>query len=165
MIEYRVGDATDPDVDGPVFIAHVCNDTGAFAKGFAAAVAARWPHVRDRYRAWWRGAGYESLGPFKLGRNQLVRVGEDWWVVNMVAQRGLPSHSNRRPLSLGALNGCFDRLAPVACRTTSTVVMPRIGTGYGGTPWSEIEPVIQRHLVDTIDLPVIVYDLPGGNRP
>ena len=179
MIEYRVGDATAPDVDdGLVFIAHVCNDAGAFGRGFAGAVAERWPHVRDRYRAWWRGAGYESLGPFELGRIQLVRVAPrreltsesataeypQWWVVNMVAQRGLPSHNNRAPLSLHALNTCLDRLAPVVRRTTTTatVVMPRIGTGYGGTPWSKIEPVIDRHLTGLA--PVIVYDLPKGNH-
>ena len=79
-------------------------------------------------------------------------------VANMVAQHGLPSRTNPRPLNLTALEACLQSVASVARGDTMvTVVMPRIGAGFGGHTWTDIEPIITRTLTYT---PTVVYDLP-----
>lgn len=55
MFTQRPGDATNPDIDGPVVIAHVLSTTGAYGKGFAADLAKRHPTAKTRYQAWAKG--------------------------------------------------------------------------------------------------------------
>ena len=42
-ISYLVGDATAPKTPGPKMIVHVCNDIGAWGKGFVMALSRRLP--------------------------------------------------------------------------------------------------------------------------
>jgi len=42
-IAYVMGDATAPKADGPKIIVHVCNDVGAWGRGFVVALSRRWP--------------------------------------------------------------------------------------------------------------------------
>ena len=46
-IQYRTGDATRPEGDGPKIIAHICNDVGAWGKGFVLALSKRWNTPRS----------------------------------------------------------------------------------------------------------------------
>lgn len=55
-ITYHIGDATAPDGRGPGVIAHVCNDSGGWGKGFVLAVSRRWPEPEAAYRRWARSA-------------------------------------------------------------------------------------------------------------
>lgn len=41
-IKYLKGDATQPLVSGNKIIVHVCNDIGAWGKGFVLAISKRW---------------------------------------------------------------------------------------------------------------------------
>lgn len=157
MIYYRIGDVTRP-AGRPVIVAHVCNDVGRFGgrASVATAIAARWPHVRGRFLSWSRATPAAD----RLGQVVFVEAEPGIRVANMVAQRGLPDRSNRRPLNLTALETCLQSVALVARDDTigfMAVAMPRIGTGFGGHPWTEVEPAIARTLTD---VPVTVYDLP-----
>lgn len=158
MIEYRVGDVTAPE-ERPVILAHVANDVGRFGRGVAASIAARWPAVRGEF-LWW---SQKTPAADRLGQVLVLDAEPGIRVANMVAQRGLPSASNRRPLDLTALEICLQSVALVARGDTIglVVVMPKVGNGFGGTPWSEVEPLVARALGD---LPVVVYDLPEGDR-
>ena len=49
QIHYRVGDATAPVADGPKIIAHICNDIGAWGRGFVLAISRRWPEPEKAY--------------------------------------------------------------------------------------------------------------------
>lgn len=51
-ISYVIGDATDPPRDRPGIIAHVCNDIGAWGKGFVLALSRRWKQPEQDFRAW-----------------------------------------------------------------------------------------------------------------
>lgn len=44
-IAYRVGDATQPVGDGPKILVHVCNDIGAWGRGFVVALSRRWANL------------------------------------------------------------------------------------------------------------------------
>jgi O-acetyl-ADP-ribose deacetylase (regulator of RNase III) len=159
VITYHVGDATEPDLEGSVMIAHVLSDAGAFGAGFAAALASRYPRSKARFQAWARS---RTGTTFRLGMVQWVGVGDeiglrepDRWVANMVAQHGLRSASNPHPLDLVALRECLYRLVhgPVKCEH---IVMPRIGCGLAGGNWAEVQPVIEDALAAEN---VHVYDL------
>ncbi len=39
----------------------------------------------------------------------------------------------------------------------TSIALPRLATGVGGLEWSDVEPLIQKHLGD-MKIPVIVYD-------
>ncbi|MEX3101111.1 MULTISPECIES: Appr-1-p processing protein [unclassified Streptomyces] len=53
-ITYTRGDATTPSVKGVKVIAHVCNDSGGWGKGFVLSLSRRWPQPEAAYRAWHR---------------------------------------------------------------------------------------------------------------
>lgn len=154
-VAYRTGDVTRP-VEHPVILAHVSNDVGRFGgrASVATAIAARWPHVRGQFLSWSRATPAAD----RLGQVVFVEAEPGIQVANMVAQRGLPGRSNPSPLHLDALETCLRSVALVARDDTmgvTAVVMPRLGTGYGGHTWTEVELVITRTL---IDVPVTVYD-------
>src|SRR5690242_13902921 len=86
---YLIGDATALSGRGPGVIAHVCNDSGGWGKGFVLAINRRWAEPEAAYRSWAR-SGQE----FGLGMVQLVRVDDHLRVANMVAQHGYVSRAN-----------------------------------------------------------------------
>ena len=42
MIHYLKADATAPQTEGNIIITHICNDIGAWGKGFVLALSKRW---------------------------------------------------------------------------------------------------------------------------
>lgn len=158
-IRYVVGDATDPVGDGPKLIAHVVNDIGAWGAGFAKALSVRSPKPKKVYREW--HAEPSRILPFELGRTQITRIADDTLVMNMLAQSGLRSRSNPRPLRYDALALCLRDLAGMAGIKRSSVHMPRIGCGLAGGTWDVVEPLIADALCGR-GVEVTVYDLPGG---
>ena len=160
MIHYNVGDATDPQTSGNKIIAHVCNNVGGWGRGFVLSVTKRWPTAERSYRDWYQMNpnifGDPELVPFRLGRMKLVRVNNDIWVANMIAQHGiLLKDDGTPPIRYEALEDCLSELYIHAKSTSATVHMPRIGCGLAGGKWSEIEPIIKRALPD---VDVYVYD-------
>ena len=90
----------------------------------------------------------------------------DLFVANMVAQKGVKSLFNRRPIRYGALETCLDRLARFANwedrltgQKTIPVHMPRIGCGLAGGKWELVEPLVAGTLCRQ-GIDVYVYDLP-----
>lgn len=148
-ITYVVGDATDPRGEGPKIVAHVTNNIGAWGRGFVLAISRRWPEPEKVYR----------VGGRNLGWTTIVEVGPALWVANMLAQRGLRSASNPTPIVYDALARCLSGLAVMATVRHASVHMPRIGCGFAGGRWEEVEPIIRETLC-AAGVPVTVYDLP-----
>jgi O-acetyl-ADP-ribose deacetylase (regulator of RNase III) len=148
------GDVTSPQAKGPKVIAHVCNDSGGWGKGFVLALSRRWPEPEREYRAWHRGRARNDFG---LGAVRLVPVLPDTWVANMVAQRGIKRGSGGPPIRYDAVERCLASLAGDAVRLGASVHMPRIGCGLAGGRWERIEPLIVAALCAQ-DIPVTVYD-------
>jgi O-acetyl-ADP-ribose deacetylase (regulator of RNase III) len=153
-ITYLKGDATSPQRDGPKIICHVCNDIGGWGKGFVLALSKRWPEPEAEYRTW-HAAG--TGGGFGLGAVQFVRVRADTWVANMVGQRGLKRAASGPPIRYEAVAACLAQVGAKARELGASVHMPRIGCGLAGGEWSQIEPLIEKHLVGA-GVPVTVYD-------
>lgn len=153
-IRYVVGDATLPLGEGPRVVTHVCNDVGAFGRGFAAAVARRWPAARERYVTHHRSHG---LTPGEVVWAAVDSAG--LFVAHMIAQRGLRGRGNPRPLDAACLAACLDRVGRAAAATGSAVHMPRVGCGLAGGSWDEVGPLVESAL-SARDVPVFVYDPP-----
>lgn len=171
-ITYVTGDATRPQGDGPMVIAHICNDEGKWGSGFVLALSKMDPVPEEAYRLWATVGSCNDVDfghrPFALGHTQVVAVGTALtFVANMVAQRGVRhSSSAPRAVQYGALRSCLTQLADFCTMhhpqySIASVHMPRIGCGLGGGTWDEIEPIIQETLVSR-GVPVTVYDLEGN---
>lgn len=165
MITYVSGDATDPVVSGNRIVAHVCNDVGAWGRGFVLSVSRRWPEAERMYRRWHQEQEqlphHERL---ELGKVQFVPVSYDgsppsWtqtFVANMIAQRGILPLHGVPPIRYDALETCL--LSVAACAYSlgnASVHMPRIGCGLSGGEWSKVEPIVSSTLKD---VPTYVYD-------
>lgn len=159
-ITYVVGDATNPVGDGPRVIAHVSNDIGAWGAGFSGAISRRWKAPEKDYRDWFRMSRREPDAAWAagLGRNWTTRIDGDLFVVSMVAQHGIRSTTNPKPIRYEVLTECLSSLAVFAKWQQASVHMPRIGCGLAGGSWDVVGPLIEDTLV-AHGVPVTVYDL------
>ena len=153
MLRYAVGDATAPRGSGAKVIVHVCNDWGAWGRGFVAALSDRWPEPEVAYRAW-----YRSKKDFELGAVQFVSTDRDLWVANLIGQHGLRSRFHV-PVRYEAIRTGLEHVAAFCESHQATVHMPRIGAGLAGGDWNTIVKLIKAALVDQ-GINVTVYDLP-----
>lgn len=149
-----------------VFVPHVCNNIDLFGAGFAAQVGEKYPDVK---------ANYHMLGKNFLTKNmgysQIVKTKEDklykhkLYFVNMVAQNGIRSHNNPRPInyyglvkSMVALAKFIDSNTGFLNKTEQVEIhCPKFGSGLAGGNWLFISDLIK-------DIwgkyPVIVYTPP-----
>ncbi|MEV5330438.1 macro domain-containing protein [Streptomyces werraensis] len=151
---YVRGDATVPPVKGVKVIAHVCNDTGGWGKGFVLALSRRRPEPEAAYRAWHRDRAANGFG---LGAVRLVQAGRYVWVANMIGRRGVRTGSKGVPVRYEAIDTAPDRLAGHTRELGASVRMPRVGCGLAGGTWSRVEPLVEERLVRR-GTPVTVYD-------
>lgn len=155
-ITYRVGDATRPVGDGPKILVHVCNDIGAWGRGFVVALSRRWPDPERLYRAWHRDGDKTS---FELGQVQLVPVSDGIVVANLIGQHSIRSNDSLPPVRYDAIRTGLRRVAEQAHVNNASVHMPRIGCGLAGGNWGVVEEIVQEELA-VKGIAVTVYDLP-----
>lgn len=153
-IDYRKGDATQPQGPGRQIIAHIVNDEGRWGSGFVMGISKRWPDPERAYREWHEG---KDDNDFRLGALQIVRVSDTLWVANLVAQHGTEPSDAGPPIRYGALELALHTLSQRALQLDATVHMPRIGCGLAGGQWDDVQPRVQRALGDR-SVPVVVYD-------
>lgn len=149
-----------------VFIPHVCNNIDLFGAGFAAQVAEKFPIVKENYHM----LGKNFLRN-NLGYSQIVKVYEDakfkhkLFFVNMIAQNGIRSTNNNRPLKYPALVKSMLTTANYIMAQTGfnnktekvEIHTPKFGSGLAGGNWHFITDLIE----DIWGLfPVIVYNYP-----
>lgn len=153
-IQYIKGDATVPQTKGIKIIAHICNDIGGWGKGFVLAVSKRWEAPEKEYRNWHR---FRSKNNFALGEIQIIQVEKYIYVANMIGQKGIKTGSNGVPVRYEAIEKCLETLSNEALSLNASIHMPRIGCGLAGGKWTEIEPIIERTLLNK-NVEVFVYD-------
>lgn len=171
-IIYKVGDATAPTEQGLKIIAHICNNKGYWGKGFVNAVSGKWPQAKEKYREWYDNPDRKRLlmpddvfnRVFRMGNVQFLELEPDIHLANMIAQDGIQSPNNRRPVSYNALGQCLELVATYALERKATVCMPRIGAGLGGGNWEDIEKLITEYVCNA-GVQVTVYTLPGEEVP
>jgi len=175
-ITYKTGDLfADLPAGRNTIIAHVNNDGGAWGAGFVLAVSHHYPLAEQAYFEWaavhpvtdplagMPAAGdpaicnYPVTDRFCLGAVQLVRVAENVYVANMVAQGGRTRGS--RAVRYNHLCRCMDSLIAPARKLKASIVCPLFGAGIGGGDWKVIEQLIVDSWV-SYAIPVTVYQLP-----
>lgn len=151
-IEYRKGDATVPAGTGNKIIVHICNDIGGWGKGFVVAISKKWEAPERQYREW-----YHSKEEFGLGKVQFIQVEKDLWVANMIAQHKTRWENGHPPVRYDAVEECLTQVVEFCTANSCSVHMPRIGCGLAGGKWEEIEPIVDRQLLQK-GVSVTVYD-------
>ena len=134
-----------------VFIPHVCNNIDLFGAGFAADIADKFPSVK---------ADYHMLGKNFLKNNfgyaQIIKVMEETrhkqklYIVNMIAQNGVQSKNNPRPLNYFALAKSMGILSSFILSNTGylnkseniEIHCPKFGSGLAGGNWNFISDLI-----------------------
>jgi O-acetyl-ADP-ribose deacetylase (regulator of RNase III) len=151
-IKYIKGDATSPIGEGNKIIVHICNDIGAWGKGFVMALSAKWNKPETEYRDW-----YKKQTDFELGNVQFVQVEEDLYVANIIGQRDITKKNSMPPIRYEAVEEGLKKTAVKAKEIKASIHMPRIGSGLAGGYWNIIESIIIKTLIDN-NVEVTVYD-------
>lgn len=153
-INYLVGDATKPQNAGNKIIAHICNDIGAWGKGFVLALSKLSPAPERAYRAWY---AMREQNDFALGAVQFVAVSPEIVVANMVGQHGIRKTGGSPPIRYDAVETALETVGKKALERVASVHLPRIGCGLAGGFWDKIEPLIEMQICDK-GIMVYVYD-------
>lgn len=151
-INYIKGDATSPQGHGNKLIVHICNDIGAWGKGFVLAISKKWIEPECQYREW-----FKSQKDFGLGKVQFVQVESNVFIANMIGQNKIKRANRQAPIRHEAVEQCLMKVADFAINNQTSIHMPRIGCGLAGGNWNEIELIINRILIDK-NIKVTVYD-------
>jgi len=154
VITYVKGSAVYPVADGNKVIIHIVNNIGAWGSGFVLALSKRWKRPERFYRHVWNK---EKI--LRLGDIQVVSVEHDTFVVNMIAQDGLPSRTNRHPLQYYALKSCLYQLKHrlVDSGQKYSIHCPKIGCGHGGGDWNTVGSILRDVFCNRFD--ITVYEL------
>ena len=155
-INYVVGNAVHPIGEGNKIIVHICNDSGHWGAGFTAALNHRWFNPQIAYTHMKMLCIDDFL---ELGMVQMVKVEADIWVANLIGQHKTGNRGIFPPIRYDAVLKGLRRVAQIAHNRNASVHMPRIGCGLAGGTWDQIEPIIQRALINE-GIIVTVYDLP-----
>lgn len=148
MINYVIGDATNPIGNGKKIILHCCNDEQKWGSGFVLAISKKWKQPEIAYRSM-------QKSNMVLGYVQFVSVDVDIVVANMIGQHRTGIINGKPPIRYDAIVECLTKVNAEAISTGATLHCPRFGAGLAGGSWSKIEQIIK----DTITVPITVYDL------
>lgn len=150
IVTGNVLDVTEPKA----IIAHVCNDSGGWGKGFVTALGNRYPGTRAAYKTAFKN------GLIKLGYVHIVQIGNgELMVANMVAQAGY-AHPIKNPVALryAHLETCLDKISALAKDIGASLHMPYlIGCGLAGGEEKHVLSIIERISVNKYGLDVILY--------
>lgn len=139
----RISDKKNP---ATVIVPHVCSNAGYNDSGFAKVIANKFPLVKENF---------DMLGKKKiLGKIQNIVVSNNkvcntsLIVSNMIAQAGLKSVKNPRPINYGALTLCMYDIRNFILQNKQSDIKieihsPKFGTGLSGGNWNFIEELIQ----------------------
>ena len=154
-MKYLIGDATRPQVSGNKIIAHICNDIGAWGRGFVLALSKISSLPERAYREWY---AMRAANDFALGAVQFVKFAPEIVVANMIGQHGIKTQNTVPPIRYEAVEKALKIVGERAVLHHASVHLPRIGCGLAGGLWDKIEPLIEGQLCAN-DVEVFVYDL------
>jgi O-acetyl-ADP-ribose deacetylase (regulator of RNase III) len=132
-------------------IAHGVAPNDHFDQGLAAALHEKWPTMVKDYRHY--------------AHQTHPKPGEVWsWggfgvrVFNLMTQEGTHDHGAKPgKATIANVNHCLKRLRhELEKDQIKSVALPKLATGVGGLDWSEVLPLVRKHLGD-LGIPVYVY--------
>ena len=133
-------------------IAHGVAPHDHFNQGLALALRERFPAMAKDFRHYCRqqnpkpGHAWLWAGPEKV-------------IVNLMTQEPAPD-SKAHPGKASEKNighALKELLKIVEKESLTSIALPKLATGVGGLGWSDVEPLIEKHLGE-LTIPVIVYE-------
>ncbi|MCL2310221.1 MAG: macro domain-containing protein [Proteobacteria bacterium] len=140
-------------------IAHGIAPQDHFDSGLALALREHWPSMVRDYR---HAARAHAPEPGSIW----VWTGVDGdgntrCIVNLLTQNMLHTGPNAKPgkATLENVGRCLRELAKYAQKEkVRSLALSRLATGVGGLDWSDVEPLVAKHLGE-LDIPVLVYEV------
>ena len=130
--------------DEKTCILHICNDQKGYGRGFAYDLSHQFPRARSMYRKW-----YDNKYHFELGNIQYVKVDQNTYVINMLAQHGYyDKHTNPQPIDYDSLRECLKKFIDVKFLRDAKIILPKIGTGNAKGDWDTISQILLEELKD-----------------
>lgn len=154
----------DTPIPDDILILHVVNNEGKWGAGFVLPLAERFPEAKRAYQEWHQkakdykeGVGKQLGNPWGLGQIQVVPVQKHVFVVNMMAQYGLRSASNPRPLRYWHLVNCLEKVRDHIYfnHTCVKIVAPAFGSGLAGGNWEFISILLDEIMPYHVDVYVL----------
>lgn len=140
-------------------IVHGIATNDPFDSGLALALRERFPSMVKDYRHAIHAKALET-GQLWAWRG-VAEDGSTRGIVNLLTQGMQSQDKSARPLKarLEDVNHCLRALAKhVQDAGIKSLALPRLATGVGALPWSEVKPLIQQHL-GGLGIPVLVYEV------
>jgi hypothetical protein len=150
-VSIEKGSATDarPSKEkGGVIIAHICNNLGAWGRGFVLAVDDLSAAPRAAYMGLAKDHGMSGRGAsadIPLGHWQFVETQPGLFICNMIAQKGI-KRSDERPclVDYDALRRCLKATFHRAIRLGYAIHMPSgMGSGLAGGDKATIHKIVE----------------------
>jgi len=150
------GDATLPKViEGELaVIFHICNDVGAWGRGFVVPLGQRYPVAKQ---------AYQQQHPKLLGTCSYASITADLVIVNAIGQHELKANrlTKEPPIRYDAVEQAMLKsmaaIKQVFGDRKFSYHMPKIGCGLAGGQWTIIKELIIKNIVnDGIDVYVYV---------
>ena len=146
-IEGDITTVTDTE-DGRIILPHVCNNLGVYGAGIALAIKNKWGPAEYYYMKHcnaWRKNGV--INPDIIGTSSYCRFEENnvyLCIANMIAQNGLVSRYNSRPLNYGALAVCMKNILieQQDFIPEARICTVKFGSGLAGGNWDIIKELI-----------------------
>lgn len=130
--------------DKNFIVPHVCNNVKKFGAGFAKSLALKWPKTK---------VDFLQFEP-TLGEVQFVKINQ-LMIANMIAQDGIKSKTEQKPLKYAHLINCMNRVRTMAKALNLEIHTIKFGSNLAGGNWDFIEELISE-LWD--NLPVFIYE-------
>ncbi len=161
-----VGNITEPQktTDNEiVIIPHIVNTLGIMGSGVALGLKNKWKEVYDSYK-YYLNAYHDEIN--SLGTISIADVEDDIIVFNMVAQNGLKSKSNPKPIKYLALIKCMESVV-VSIESMKTKIpykdkkfvihSPKFGSLRSGGNWYFILEFINEIWIEK-GYDVVIYE-------
>lgn len=147
MITYRTGDLL---AAGTQALVNTVNTVGVMGKGIALQFAERYKENLRVYQAACK-RGELVPGVMLVVRDQDIR-GERI-IVNFPTKKDY-KHKSRYEYIESGLTALVEA---IAAHNIRSIALPPLGCGNGGLDWTEVKPMIERHL-GPLDVDVVVYE-------
>lgn len=149
-------------ISSNIIIPHVCNNVDLFGGGFALAVSKQYPEAKENYHLLGKKflkdhPGYVQFIPVEYEPQYNRKL----IIANMIAQNGIKSGLNPRPLNYAYLTKSMLDIKKYILNNFNTenpveIHCPKFGSGLAGGNWLFIQ-----NLIEDIwgDFKVVVYEL------
>jgi hypothetical protein len=165
-LTYTEGNVLEPIGDGIKVIPHICNNINKWGSGFTYSLSKKWEEPEKEYReymSYCSGDPKDKLGHLAhyLSSAHFIQVENDIYIANMIAQSGIISKNNPKPIKYVALVKCMEKVVEIIKtfyqQDKISIHCPKFGSKLAGGNFSFILELINEIWINN-DINVTIYD-------